>query len=196
MFRLRPFPQGKVGRIVLFVLSVQLAGRVQHVLQVASRKLPITIFLIVFVHIKVDRSLAFIRISVVQNLLHQLNLLDDVSAGMRFDAGRQYVECLHCLMVTVGIVLSHLHRLQLLQTCLLGNLVLALVRIVFQMPHISDVAHIAHLVAQMLQVAEKQVESDGRTGMSQMGVAIDRRSAYIHAHVRCMQWFEGFFPSI
>ena len=42
----------------------------------------------------------------------------------------------------------------------------------------------------MLQVAEQQVESDGRTGMTQMGITIDGRSADIHAHIGGMKGLE------
>jgi len=86
-------------------------------------------------------------------------------------------------MVTVQIVLHHFHRLQLFQACFLGNLVFAFVSIVFQMAHIGDVAHIAHFVPQVGQVAEKDVECDGRTGVSEVCIAIDCRTAHIHAHM-------------
>ena len=94
-------------------------------------------------------------------------------------------------MVAVGVILRNLHRLQLFQPCLLLNLVIALVGIVLQMAHIGDVAHIAHLVAEVLQVAEKDVEGDGRTGMSQMGIAIDRGSADIHSYMGGVQRLEA-----
>ena len=98
-------------------------------------------------------------------------------------------------MVAVGIVLGNLHRLQLFQACLLGNLVLALVSIVLQMTYICDVAYIAYLVTQMFQIAEQQVEGDGRTGMTQMGVAIDGGTANIHANIGGVERFEALFLS-
>ena len=85
-------------------------------------------------------------------------------------------------MEAVGIVLSHFHGLQLFQTCLLRNLILALVGVVLEVAHVGDVADVAHLVADMLQVAEQKVEGDGRPRMSKMCVAIDRWSADVHAH--------------
>ena len=96
-------------------------------------------------------------------------------------------------MVAVGEILRHLHRLQLFQARLLSNLVLPFVGVVLEVAHIGDVAHIAHLVADMLQVAEHHVERDGRTGMAQMGVAIDGGTADIHAHMVGSQGFEKFF---
>ena len=101
---------------------------------------------------------------------------------MRLNAGGQHVEALHSGMVAVGIVLCHLHGFQLLQTSLLGNFVLAFVGIVFQMTHIGNVAHIAHLVAKVLQIAINHIERDGRTGVAQVAVTIYRRSADIHTH--------------
>ena len=65
---------------------------------------------------------------------------------MRLDGGAFATEGIHGLMVAVGIVLGYLHGLQLLQTCLLGNLVLALVGIVLQMANISNIAHVPYFI--------------------------------------------------
>ncbi len=62
-----------------------------------------------------------------------------------------------------------------------------------QMAHIGDVAHIAHLQAEMTQIAVKDIKSDGRTGVAQMGVAIDSRAADIHAHVPFVERREALF---
>ena len=43
----------------------------------------------------------------------------------------------------------------------------------------------------MLQIAKHQVEGDGRTGMPQMGIAIDGRTTDIHTHIGCMQRLEA-----
>ena len=85
-------------------------------------------------------------------------------------------------MVAVGVVLRHLHRFQLLQASFLGNLVLALVGVVFQMPHVGNVAHIAHFVSEVLQIAKHHIEGDGWASMPQMSVAIDGGAAHIHTH--------------
>ena len=103
--------------------------------------------------------------------------------ALGLDGGVLHVEGVHCLVVAVHIVLGHLHRLELLEAGLLGNLVLALVGVVFQMAHVGDVAHIAHLVADMGEIAEHQVEGHRRTGVSEMGLAIDGRAADIEAYV-------------
>ena len=62
------------------------------------------------------------------------------------------------------------------------------------MAHIGDVAHIAHFVAEMSQIAEKYVERDGRTRMSQMAVAIDGGTAYIHAHAPLHERHKQLLP--
>ena len=98
-------------------------------------------------------------------------------------------------MVAVEIMLHHLHRLELLETCFFGNLVLALVGIMLEMAHVGDIADVAHLVAEMAQIAEEDVESDGGTGVSQMAVAVHRRAAHVHAYPLRMYGAEQFLAA-
>ena len=51
------------------------------------------------------------------------------------------------MMVAGQVVLHHFHGLELLEACLLSDLVLSLISVVLEMPDVSDVAYIAHLVA-------------------------------------------------
>ena len=62
----------------------------------------------------------------------------------------------------------------------------------FQMAHIGDVTHITYLITQMLQIAEHQIEGDGRTGVSQMGITINGRTTDIHAHIGGVERLEAF----
>ena len=101
---------------------------------------------------------------------------------MRLYRWRKHIESLHSLMIAREVVLHHFHRLKLLEARLLGYLVLAVVGIMLEMPHIGDVAHIAHLVAEMAQIAEEDIERYGRTRMSEMAVAINGGAAHIHAY--------------
>ena len=149
--------------------------------------------LVVFAHVEVDAPVAHVGEARVEDFLHQLDLLDDVARGMGLDAGGQHPEGFHGQVVAVGVVLCHLHGLQLLQTGFLGNLVLAFVGIVFQMAHVGDIAHIAHFIPYVAQVAEEDVEGDGGAGMTQMGVAVHRGAAHIHAHISGRQRLEKFF---
>ena len=45
------------------------------------------VILIVFLYVKVDRAFTDISIAILQDLFHQLYLLDDVSRSVRFDTG-------------------------------------------------------------------------------------------------------------
>ena len=49
------------------------------------------------------------------------------------------------------------------------------------MANVGDIAHVAHLIPQMGQVSEEDVESDGGAGVAEMCVAVDRRTADIHS---------------
>ena len=144
-------PQGKVCLVALLTHAGQsVAAGILDVLQRASAQYAVLVVLVVSLYVEVYGAVALIGIAIVHNLLHQLLLLYDVARGMRLYAWRQAVQCRHGIVEAVGIVLSHLHGFQLLQSCLLGNLVLALVGIMLQMAHISDVTHISHLVALVL----------------------------------------------
>ena len=152
-------------------------------------------FLVVFLHIEVDAAVAFVGISVGKNLLYKLFLLDDVACCVRLDARRKDVQRTHRIVVTVGVMLSDFHRFQLFEACLLLYFVVAFVRIMFQMSHISDVAHVAHFVPDVPQIAEENVEGDGRAGMPEVRIAVNGRSADIHAHVGgCCRLEEFLLP--
>ncbi len=59
-----------------------------------------------------------------------------------------------------------------------------------EVSHIGDVADITHLVSEMTQIAEKDVEGYRRARMAQMGVAIDGRPAHVHAYVSLLNRME------
>jgi hypothetical protein len=48
------------------------------------------------------------------------------------------------------------------------------------MAHVCDVPDVSDLVADMQQVTEKQIEGNGRPGMTQVSITIHRRTADIH----------------
>ena len=185
-------PEGKVGLVLLFTHAAQVAAGVLDVLQRTARESSILVFLVVFLDIKVDAAVRLVGKTVIDNLFHQLLLLDDMARSMGLNRRWQHIQCLHGLMVAVGVVLGNLHRLQLFQSGFLLNLVVTLVGIMLQMAHVGDVAHVAHLVAEVFQISEKDVERDGRTGMSEMGITIDRGTANIHPHMGCVQRLEAF----
>ena len=137
---------------------------------------------IVFFDVEIHAAIALVGIAVVDDFLHQLLLFNDVSGGVGLDAGRKHIQLLHSGMVAIGVVLGYFHGLELLQSCLLFNFVVAFIGIVLQVAHIGDVAHIAHFVAQRFQIAKQHIESDGRACVPQVRVAIHGGSAHIHTH--------------
>ena len=169
---------------MLLVLSVELAGSVKHIVKVTSRQDAVVMFLVVFIYIEVNRAFAFVSESVVEDFLYQLNLLYDMTRCVRLDAGRKHVERSHGVVVADGVVLHHFHRFQLLQTGFLSDFVFAFVSVVFQVAYIGNVTNVAHFISQLLEVAEQDIEGDGRTSVSQVCVAIYSRTAYVHAHMR------------
>jgi hypothetical protein len=47
----------------------------------------------------------------------------------------------------------------------------------------------------MFQITEHQVKGDGWSGVTQMRVAIDGGTAYVHAHMWSIQGFERLFAA-
>ena len=180
---------------MLLVLPVQRAGRVEHIVDVAAGKDAVVMILVIFLHVEVDGTFALVSIAVVQDLLHQFDLFDDMSGCMRFDAGRQDVERFHRMMVTVQVILHHFHRLQLFEAGFLGNLVFAVIRVVFEVADIGYVAYVTYFVSYMSQVTEQEVEGDGRACMPQMRIAVNGRTTNIHTHMRLVQRDELFLFS-
>ena len=180
---------------MFFLLSVQLTGCIDNIIQITSGELSVMMIFVIFRHIKVNRTLAFVSISVLQDLFHQLNLFDDMSRCMRFNAGRKHVQRLHSLMIAVQVILNNFHRLQLFQTSFLCNFIFTVISIMFQMTYIGNVSYITYLIAQMRKVTEKNIECNSRTSMSQMSITINSRPAHIHAYMRSMQRNKQFLAT-
>ena len=193
MLRLSLFPEGKVKRSALVALSVKAAGAFQGIIEIASGKDPVVMVLVVFRDIEVDAAVADVGVASIQYLLDSLYLLDNVSGGTGLDGRRSDVQLTHSLVIAQGICLHDLHRLELLEAGLLCYLVLSLVGIMLQMPHVGDVAHVTHLVSEMAQELEKDVVGHSRTGVPEMGVTIDGWAADIHPHMPGIHGLEDFF---
>jgi hypothetical protein len=83
----------------------------------------------------------------------------------------------------------------LFKPCLFGDLILPEILVSLQMPNIGYVPYIANPVTEMFQVTENKIESNRRTGVSEMGISINCRTTNIHTDRRGMEWFKGlFFP--
>ncbi len=99
-------------------------------------------------------------------------------------------------MEAVHVLLNHLHRLEALLAGTTADLVLSrVISFILKMPHIGYVTHIPHIVAQVHQVPVEHVKSHRRTGVAEMGLAVDGGSADIHADKRWSQGFEQFLPA-
>ena len=173
--------------------SVELATGILDILKGASAEDAVLILLVVGLDVEVDTAVGLVGEATVENLLHELLLFDDMSGGTGLYRWTQHSHGIHSLMVAPCVVLCYLHGLELLEACLLGNLVLALIGIVLEMTYIGDIAHVPYLITKMAQVAEEHIEGDSGAGMAQMGVAIDGRSADVHAHIGGMQGLEALF---
>ena len=114
-----------------------------------------------------------------------------MARGVGLDRWRQHIQGIHRLMIAVEVMLHHLHRFELFEASLLCHLVLAFIGIMFQVTHIGDVAHISHLIAQMIQIPVKDIECDSRACVSQMTVAVHSGAAHIHSHTIGMDGFEN-----
>ena len=183
VLRCGAFPEGEVDGVTLLRLPVQLAGGVEQLVHVAVGEDAVAVVLVVSRHVEVDRAFALVGVAVGQDAVDELHLLDDVSRGLRLDAGREHVQQIHRAVVATRVVLHDLHRLELFDACTLGDLVLALVGVVLEVAHVGDVADVAHLVSEVGEVAEEDVEGDGRTGVAEVRIAVDGGSADIHAHM-------------
>ena len=183
-------PEGEVGGVTLFGLTVKLARSGQQLVDVTTGELAVAIVGVELGHVEVHRTVADVGIACVEDGLDVFDLLDDVSGSVRLDGRGKNTEGLHGLVVPAEVVLHHLHRFELLEARLLGDLVFALVGIVLEVSHVGDIADVAHLVAQMGEVADEDVEGDGGTGMTQMRVAVDGRTAYVQTHIGRVQGLE------
>ena len=184
------FPEREVGGIALFALTVELASGAEEFFHITARKFAVAMVLVVFGNVEINVSVAFVGIARVDDAFHIFNLFDDMTAGMRFDAWREHIERFHSLVIAIEIELHHFHRLELFEASLLCDFVFALIGIVLQVAHVGDIAHIAHLVTEGSEIAIEHVEGDGRTSVTEVWVAINRRTAHIHTHTSLVNRLE------
>jgi hypothetical protein len=98
--------------------------------------------------------------------------------GARVGCGGQDVQVRQVLAVGLDIGFGQYLRVHALLVGAVDYLVI----------HIREVHHVAHLVAAVFQVAPDYVEDDGRHGVPNVCIGIDRRAADVHLdHV----WLEG-----
>ena len=189
------FPQREIERSPLVALTVERSRVGLHLVEHAARQLAIAVLAVVSLDVEIDRTVAHIGEALLENGLRHLDLLDDMTRSAGFDTRRKHVQGAHRIVVTVGIILRDLHRLELLETGFLGDLVLALVGIVLEVADVGDVAHVAHLIARRFQIAKQQVERNGRTRMSQMRIAVNGGTADVQTDERRLERFEALFAA-
>ena len=149
--------------------------------------------IVVLSDIEVDASVAFVGIAGREDSLDSLDLFDDVAGSPGLDGRRSDIQHPHRFVIAQGVGLDNFHRLQLLEPCLLCDLVLSVIRIVLQVAHIGDVPDVTDFVAQMSEEFEKNVICHSRPGMSQMGISVDGRAADVHPYVTGIHRDEELF---
>ena len=192
MFRRGLLPEREVVRGVLVILPVQRTGPFPRLVQRPSGQDAVLMVLVIFLDIKIYGAVADVGVSCIQYLPYQGYLLDYMSGCPRLDGRRCHIQHPHCFVVSEGVGLDHLHRFELLQSCLLCYLVFPVVRIVLQMSHIGYVPDIAHLVSEVPHKAHEHIVCDSRSCMAEMRVSIYCRAADIKSHMpriyRCEQF--------
>ena len=96
-------------------------------------------------------------------------------------------------MKVVGVFLHHFHRLEVFKPGLFANLVFPVVGVASQVSDVGDVSYVADLEAQMLQIPVDNVERQKGAHVAQVHVAVDGRTAHVHAHEGWVEWLKAFF---
>ena len=96
-------------------------------------------------------------------------------------------------MKQVGVFLHQLHGFQFFEQGLAGDLIDRFTAFFLKMPGISDIADVSYFITQVLKIPVHHIKSDIRTGMTEMTLPADGRSAHIHAHMAGGDRFKIFF---
>ena len=145
--------------MALVLLAVEVAGSGLQVFDAAARKLAIGVLLEVGSDAEVDAAIGLVGVAVHNKLFDHLDLLDDMPGGGRFNRRRKRIVRLHHRPKSHGIALYDLHGLELFEARLFGDFVFAYIGIALEVTRVGNVAHVAHLVAKVLEVAKEQVET-------------------------------------
>ena len=120
MLRCGLFPKCEIRLVALFILRFQYSGRLKLILDHPTTQDTIwhsfgTKLTVVFLHIKIDRSIRHICITIGDDLFNHDDLFDDVARRRWFDAGFKVIEAAHGPMKEIGILLYQFHGLELLK---------------------------------------------------------------------------------
>src|SRR6185437_710298 len=193
VFRRGGFPQREVLAVVFLFLALEIARRFQQIVQDTAAEFSVRVLRRIFLYVEVDRSIYLIGKSRIDDLFDHADLFHDVTGCGRLDARIEVIELVHGPMEQVGIFLHKLHRLQLFDNGLFGDLVLGFASFFFEMPGVGDVPHITDLITQMEQITVNKIKGDKGAGVTQVAFAADRRAAYIHADMSGRKWDKYLF---
>ncbi len=171
-------PQREVTRVA-FLLTHRLAHPFLLIVEFAARQLAV---LRPGPHVEVHAARRLVRVAPLDQFRDQRDLLGDVPGRARVDAGLQDVQGLHVMHERPEVLVGDLHGLQLLQAGAGQHLVLAVVRVVLQVPHVRDVRHVPHLIPEVREAAADHVERHLLLRVPQVRVAVHGRPAQVHAH--------------
>ena len=137
----------------------------------------------VFLYIKINRTVGHIRISIGNNLLDHHNLLHNMSGSCGFDGRIQVVELVHGPMEKIGVFLHQLHRFKFLEDRFLRDLIFCLPALFFKVARIGNVAHITHLVPEKGQVPVYNIKGDERPGVTKMAFSTYGGSTHVESNM-------------
>ncbi len=63
----------------------------------------------------------------------------------------------------------------------------------FEVAYVGDIPDIPYLIAEMAEVAEKDIKCYCRTRVTQMGIAVDSGTANVHPYMTLMQGLKELF---
>ncbi len=190
----RGFPKREVLRVFLFVLPIKIAGIREEFFNISARKFTVVqSTFVISCHIKVHRTIALVRESAVDELLGEFNLFEDMSRRRWLNGWRQQIENIQNFVEIYRVFLHDLHRFQFLEPRLLHETIIIHIAIIGQMSGIGDIPHITYVVTEMGKWAENKIEGHEGAHVAEMHIAVNRRTADIHADGFRIDGFEDFF---
>ena len=172
-------PQGEVHR-VLFLLADLDARASLHIVQPAAGEFAV---FFVFGDAEVDIPGRGVGVALFdQTLDHGLDLVHRLG-GARVGCRRQDIQVGEMPPEVLNVAFGQLEGVRAHQVGSVDDLIV----------HVGVVHNVPDLVAAILEVAADNVEDQGRHGMPDVRVAIDRRAADIHFHYAGFEGLEFFF---
>ena len=132
--------------------------------------------------VKVHVAAGNIRLPLVQQGLHHMNILRDAVSGRLHHIGPFDVQFITISKKSIGVKLGNLHNGFVLPAGALEHLVLAGVRVRSQVTHIGDVHHPLDVVAIIAQCLFQHILHDVGTQVADVGIVVHRWAACVHFH--------------